>query len=159
MWDALSGERTGPSFTIAAGPRQCSHSLVRVPWTRGHILLSQIRDFPFRRLLRLAGLRWRYSTPPPHGMRQTLLYNHFARTEYKTPFPNNVPFVVGVFINPLLSNQRLIRLHYSCLQSSCHSMNIVTDLLKPFLGNGLVNTFQRAAMEDVSQWANVIARC
>jgi hypothetical protein len=35
--------------------------------TRGHILLSQIRDFPFRRLLRLAGPRWRYSTPPPHG--------------------------------------------------------------------------------------------
>jgi hypothetical protein len=23
--------------------------------------------FPFRRLLRLAGLRWKYSTPPPHG--------------------------------------------------------------------------------------------
>jgi hypothetical protein len=30
--------------------------------TRDHILLSQIRDFPFRRLLRLARLRWRYST-------------------------------------------------------------------------------------------------
>jgi hypothetical protein len=36
--------------------------------THGHILLSQIRDFLFRRLLRLAGLRWRYSTPPPHGL-------------------------------------------------------------------------------------------
>jgi hypothetical protein len=35
--------------------------------TRDHILLSQIRDFHFRRLLRLAGLQWRYSTPPPHG--------------------------------------------------------------------------------------------
>jgi hypothetical protein len=35
--------------------------------TRDHILLSQIRDFPFCRLLRLARLRWRYSTPPPHG--------------------------------------------------------------------------------------------
>jgi hypothetical protein len=33
--------------------------------TRDHILLSQIRDFPFRRLLRLAELWWRYSTPPP----------------------------------------------------------------------------------------------
>jgi hypothetical protein len=38
--------------------------------THNHILLSQIRDFPFRRLLRLAGLRWRYSTPPPHGSRR-----------------------------------------------------------------------------------------
>jgi hypothetical protein len=35
--------------------------------TRDHILLSQIRDFPFCSLLRLAGLRWSYSTPPPHG--------------------------------------------------------------------------------------------
>jgi hypothetical protein len=36
----------------------------RVPWD---FLLSQIGDFHFRRLLRIAGLRWRYSTPPPHG--------------------------------------------------------------------------------------------
>jgi hypothetical protein len=28
------------------------------------ILLSQFSDFPFRRLLRLAGPRWRYSIPP-----------------------------------------------------------------------------------------------
>jgi hypothetical protein len=33
--------------------------------TRDHNLLSQIRDFPFHRLLRLAGIRWRYLTPPP----------------------------------------------------------------------------------------------
>jgi hypothetical protein len=36
---------------------------------------------------------------------------------------------------------------------------IVTDLLKAFLGSGSVNTFQRATMETVSQWTNVIARC
>jgi hypothetical protein len=36
--------------------------------TRDHILLSQIRDFSFRRLLRLAGLRWGYLTPSPQGM-------------------------------------------------------------------------------------------
>jgi hypothetical protein len=41
--------------------------------TRDHILLSQIRDFPFRRLLRLAGSRWRYSTPPPNGYFPTVL--------------------------------------------------------------------------------------
>jgi hypothetical protein len=35
--------------------------------TRDHILLSQVPDFPFCCLLRIAGLRWRYSTPPPHG--------------------------------------------------------------------------------------------
>jgi hypothetical protein len=30
-WDVLSDERAGLSFTIAAGPRQRSHSRVRVP--------------------------------------------------------------------------------------------------------------------------------
>jgi hypothetical protein len=37
--------------------------------THDHILLSQIWDFPFRRLLRIAGLRWKYWTPPPHGVK------------------------------------------------------------------------------------------
>jgi hypothetical protein len=35
--------------------------------TLDHILLSHIRDFPFRHLLRLAGLRWRCSTPLHKG--------------------------------------------------------------------------------------------
>jgi hypothetical protein len=51
MWGALSDEKTGLSFTIAADSHQRSHFPVRVPWD-----LSQIRDFPFRRLLRLTGL-------------------------------------------------------------------------------------------------------
>jgi hypothetical protein len=55
LWGALSDERTGLS-----GPCQRNLSL-------DHILLSQIWDFPFRRLLRLAGSQWRYSIPPPHG--------------------------------------------------------------------------------------------
>jgi hypothetical protein len=62
---ALSDERTGLSFVCAAGPCQRSLSRVLVPWDLRRILLSQIWDFPFRRLLRLAGSRWRYSTPPP----------------------------------------------------------------------------------------------
>jgi hypothetical protein len=32
MWDALSDERTGLSFTIAAGTRQRSHSWIWVSW-------------------------------------------------------------------------------------------------------------------------------
>jgi hypothetical protein len=32
MWGALSDEKTGLSFTIAAGPSQRSHTKVRVPW-------------------------------------------------------------------------------------------------------------------------------
>jgi hypothetical protein len=37
--------------------------------THDHILLSQIQDFPFHRLLLLAGLQWRYLTLPPHEIR------------------------------------------------------------------------------------------
>jgi hypothetical protein len=95
MRSAVSDERTGISFTTAAGPRQRSHSRVESRGTHDHILLSQIRDspnakgqvplfisprnrvalilpdtgFPSRCLLRLAGLRWRYSNPPPRGDR------------------------------------------------------------------------------------------
>jgi hypothetical protein len=65
MWGTLSDDWTGLSFTTAAGPCQHSHSRVRVP--SDHILLSQIRDFHFRHLLRLAGLWWRYSTLPSYG--------------------------------------------------------------------------------------------
>jgi hypothetical protein len=60
MWGALSDERSSLSFAIAAGPRQRSHSRVRVPWNSRHILLSQIRGFAFPRLLWLARIRWRY---------------------------------------------------------------------------------------------------
>jgi hypothetical protein len=79
----------GLSFTIAAGPRQRSHSQVRFPrdsWQ--YLTLSDLRlhppwgpdpriyitvmslgtGFAFRFLLRLPVLRCRFSTPPPHGV-------------------------------------------------------------------------------------------
>jgi hypothetical protein len=65
MWGALSDERMGLSFTIAAGAHQRSHSSVRVLWDSRQYFT--VPEFSFRRLVRLAGLRWRYSTPPPHG--------------------------------------------------------------------------------------------
>jgi hypothetical protein len=53
--------------------------------TRDHILLFKIWGFPFHPLLRLAGSRWRYSTPPPHWFRREqkqvtllVLYSHGA---------------------------------------------------------------------------------
>jgi hypothetical protein len=45
------------------------------------------------------------------------------------------------------------------IRTSASDVSIVTELLKAFLGNGSVNTFQRATVEDVPQWTNVIARC
>jgi hypothetical protein len=52
--------------------------------TRDHILLSQIWDFPFRRLLRLAGSRWRYSTPPPYGY-DLLFVTNFLKSSASVP--------------------------------------------------------------------------
>jgi hypothetical protein len=61
--------------------------------TRGHVLLSQIRDFPFRRLLWLAGSRWRYSTPPPHGsstpFRSSQAYISISALDILTGFPHS----------------------------------------------------------------------
>jgi hypothetical protein len=92
-----SDDRMGLSFTIAAGLRQRSHSRVRVPRDsgpsftvsdssfpkpgglgpciyippeHGGSVIPPGTGFPFRRLLRLAGLRWRYSNPPPHAVLQ-----------------------------------------------------------------------------------------
>jgi hypothetical protein len=93
LWGALPNERTGLQFTIAAGPRQCSHSRVRfprdswpyftisdsrlpqpggpgpciyIPQEQGAPVIPPVTGFPFRRLLRLAGLRWTYFNPPAH---------------------------------------------------------------------------------------------
>jgi hypothetical protein len=47
-----------------SGPR------IYIPQEQGDPLIPPSTGFPFRRLLLLAGLRWRYSNPPPHGSRK-----------------------------------------------------------------------------------------
>jgi hypothetical protein len=46
MWGALSHERRGMPFTIAADPRRALILGSESPGTRDHILLSQIRYSP-----------------------------------------------------------------------------------------------------------------
>jgi hypothetical protein len=77
--------------------------------TRGHILPPQIRDFPFRRLLRLAELQWRYSTPPPNGLlrcsAKCLQDNSSAWTTHRKRSPSIVAcYSVGVPTWSLLSH-------------------------------------------------------
>jgi hypothetical protein len=102
-WGALSDDRTGPSFymllVFASAIFLRSESL----GTRDHILLSQIPNFPFLRLLRLAGSRRRYSTPPPNGLPNSLLL--FAslialgRNSLKIrPLPSNGCFLLSLFV-------------------------------------------------------------
>jgi hypothetical protein len=101
LCNILSDERIGLSFAIAAGPRQRSHSQVRaprdswphftvsdsilpetgrpgpriyIPQEQGGPVIHPGIGFTSRRLLRLAGIRWKYSTPPPHGCQCRINY-------------------------------------------------------------------------------------
>jgi hypothetical protein len=49
------------------GPR------IYIPQEQGGPVIPPGTGFPFRRLLRIAALRWRYSNPSPHGARQLML--------------------------------------------------------------------------------------
>jgi hypothetical protein len=60
--------------TVIFFAEQDRQPCVQLPtwWTRSLYLCLQwqggpVMGFPFCRLLRLAGLRWRYSNPPPRG--------------------------------------------------------------------------------------------
>jgi hypothetical protein len=91
IWGTLSDERTGLKFTRTIASRPCSRVQVQqnsrpyftpsyetpltggpgphtdIPQEQGGPVIPSGIGFPFCRLLRLVGLRWRYSNPPPHG--------------------------------------------------------------------------------------------
>jgi hypothetical protein len=149
----------GLSFTIADGSRQRCYSQMRVPrdwWPYftasdsrllqpgglgPRIYISQIQGGPvippvpgfcFRRLLRFAELRWRYSTPLPHVnlncQTSTLFFiailrgpNRKHRLQQYLYFCFRIRCRGNIFTQPLPSNGRLLWLHYSDLQASCHN--------------------------------------
>jgi hypothetical protein len=93
----------------------------RVLWdSRPHF--TQIRDFFFRRLLLLAGLFWRYSTPPPHAI-LTKFYQWLSLYSRQS-ICCWVLIRLGehVLIKPLPSNGIPFWLHYSASQVSCDSV-------------------------------------
>jgi hypothetical protein len=93
--------------------------------TRNHILLSQIWDFPFRHLLRLAGLQWRYSTPPPHGSHSYESIMSFMtwcdRRQNTMSYSSSVILQFCCHGNSLLREQ--------CLPSSCLATDVFAVLL------------------------------
>jgi hypothetical protein len=108
-----------------------SHSQVRVQWDSWPYLLSQFRDFPFRRLLRLAGIRWRYWTPPPHGPQREHRFKKFLHCCMGKLICNDSG--IGAFLwscclatnvlsDPLPSNGCLCWLHSSVFQQTCHNI-------------------------------------
>jgi hypothetical protein len=102
--------------------------------TRDHILLSQIRDFPFRRLLRLAG--------SPSTRKFCPAYNPSARTTYKNPASQQYLYSCArnyctgkVFTESFPSNDSLFRLRTcrlgteTCLPSRCLETGLHATLL------------------------------
>jgi hypothetical protein len=127
--------------TVASGPCQSSHSWVDVPQNSRPYFFGLIWDspsmegrvplfisprnrvaqlypprtgFPFYPLLRLTGLRWRYSNPPPHGD-TTLVFATFpryigsARTAQQTPLLT-VLILLRVCVRCLAMAQVLLRI-------------------------------------------------
>jgi hypothetical protein len=100
--------------------------------TRDDILLSQIRDFPFRRLLQLAELLWRYLTLPPHGMNSQLkvilrpTINRPVWLKWTSSFR---------YIAPARTAQK--RLFQFCVFSRCRRNSVSTKL---FISNGCLHS-------------------
>jgi hypothetical protein len=116
----ITDERTSVPFTIAADPRQRSHSQVQVPrdwWPYFTVSVSRLSQpggpgpriyipqeqggpvipsgtgLPFHRLLRLAGMRRRYSTPPLRGNWSLVIYIASTRPAEKTPLSTALIFL------------------------------------------------------------------
>jgi hypothetical protein len=90
---------------------------------RDHILLSQIWDFPFRRLLRLTGSRWRYSTPPPHL--PVCVSSRMHSVLYLLDVPTREHWVEQ-FIPPLSRKRPLCCCENRRLSGRCHDNYIST---------------------------------
>jgi hypothetical protein len=82
------------------GPR------IYIPQEQGGPDISLDTGFSFRRLLRLAGLRWRYSNTPPHG-------------------------ILATSIVEMVTCERHYRLYILLLVVTNHSSPIMSYLLEP----------------------------
>jgi hypothetical protein len=147
MWSALSDERTGLSFTIAAGPCQSSHFRVRVPWDS---------RLPFSSPPTTRRVRWRYSTPPPHGvltfdLRLYYLHSLEVNTQKLYPLPSNgymqstqkTPLPLLLYLQSVAQQRKLSDF---CLPIRCGG-NVFSDPLSTngygadYIQNTSCNTF------------------
>jgi hypothetical protein len=133
IWCALSDERTGLSFTLAAGPRQRSHFRVRVPYDSWPYFTVSYLRIPF----------W----SPPTTRRVTVdvfdtastrvssvllntSYNYYARTTRKAPssiVQNACLLVRYLAINVLLLLSACVA--GMCLPTRCLAMGIMSHYI------------------------------
>jgi hypothetical protein len=131
MWGALSDERMGLSFTIAAGPHQRIILGPEFSAIHDHILLSQIRGFPTWRA------RHPYLYPPGTGWPS---YTSRHRVPSSSP-PSTRRATVDVYepastpaaLSPSLSLKAPARtaqknLFHYCVFFRCRGNNVSTEL-------------------------------
>jgi hypothetical protein len=138
MWGALSDERMGLSFTIAAGRRQRSHSRVRVPWdSRPYFVVSDSRlPFSSPPTTRRATVEVFETAPTPEEYRiaDTESNRSFLRCHEKDPsvaVRTNVYIAVVMKTTSPLCRKRLCTLlrrrqfksRYLCNGFTCHNRN------------------------------------
>jgi hypothetical protein len=85
------------------------------PQEQGGPVMPPGTGFTFRRLLRLGGLRWRYSTPPPHGKipsSQAVLVITLLWTNPENTVSNSSSIVFIYWILP--STQQIYHISCSC---------------------------------------------
>jgi hypothetical protein len=72
---------------------------IYIPQEQGSPVIPPGTGFPFRRLLRLAGLRCMYSTPPPHGIGRTVFpWTAYYDTDRIESIASNSSVVACVFV-------------------------------------------------------------
>jgi hypothetical protein len=114
-----------------------------------HIILSQDLGLPFRRLLGLAGLRWKYSTHPPngspHGMTAVWMCNcHAALIEVTSPRVSLLCFMSAFSRKPYINSPETIRFS-KCLQVSMETLfcNYLVSRNQSLRGNVSTCSFRR----------------
>jgi hypothetical protein len=122
--------------------------------TRDHVLLSQIRDFPFHHHLWLAELRWRYWIQLPHRIWASFFFARFLiqsraypwkclwLLSSKTCLPNqslstdysaSIRCRVNMLTEPLVSNRLSLWLRNSAFWALCHNIHIYIQVLHALL--------------------------
>jgi hypothetical protein len=131
MWGALTDERTDLSFTIAAGPREGSHSRVRVPWdSRPYFTLSDSR-LPFsspptirRATVEVFDLASTRDSPTNSRLVLLITYWHGPRNRFPLLLCPIAAVETCLFAKPLLGNGSLCWLHSFYIGQICHNINV-----------------------------------
>jgi hypothetical protein len=105
-----------------------------------HLLLSHSRDFPVRRLLRLAELRWKYSTPPPPAWDPRYIAPGRIHTKHRFLYCCEGVFTVPLHRHRSYSIATCVFIAAGmCLPCSCLAKDVSSDFTIPAFRHHVTN--------------------